>query len=196
VKTKSDVCRQEHIASTAMSPQTTAAVVGSQGTIDQVNGSLPHSSIPTGADRVQMIPNMPNAGQPPGVGYIQLRGVQTMTVVSDDPPHDNIAALDNTRMSTGQIDSREQLVNGREVGPIDAVSLPLSMITSLHGIMLDLDPCRFRAELTWPLPSADPIALYDNVIRPMLGHESVLRRAEVRVSGRGLHVRANASQTA
>jgi len=62
------------------------------------------------------------------------------------------------------------------------------MITSLYGIMIDLDPRLFREQLTWPLSPSDPISLYENLIHPMLLRDPVLRRAEVRLSGQGLHV--------
>jgi hypothetical protein len=85
-------------------------------------------------------------------------------------------------------DHREQLCNGGQVGPIEQVSLPEAMITSLRGILLDLDPARFRPEQVPLDVLANPARFYELVISKMLARHPVLAKAEVRVSGRGLHV--------
>jgi hypothetical protein len=85
-------------------------------------------------------------------------------------------------------DHREQLVNGRECGPVTAVALPESMITSLHAVMLDIDPDLFRADRLPEGATGNPVMMYEGFIGPVLGRHSLYRRAEVRDSGRGLHV--------
>ena len=85
-----------------------------------------------------------------------------------------------------RVDEREQLVNGGEIGPIKRVSLPLDMITSLNGILLDVDPRLFRSEVA-PIRK-DPVKFYNRTLRKMLARDPTLSKAEVRVSGRGLHV--------
>jgi hypothetical protein len=87
----------------------------------------------------------------------------------------------------GDIDLREQLFNERAVGPVHAVALVVERITRLHGIMLDLDPGYLRPENKLFTPAADPKTFYENV-RPVLDRHPVLRFAEVRASGSGLHV--------
>jgi hypothetical protein len=67
------------------------------------------------------------------------------------------------------------------------VSLPVTKITSLRGLLLDFDPDRFRPELVPAEALADPARFYRQVLAPMLARHPVLSRAEVRVSGRGVH---------
>src|SRR5687768_14289784 len=86
-----------------------------------------------------------------------------------------------------RIDSREQLVNACAVGPFEAASLPLEMITSLHGIILDFDQGLFREARVPTEARSDPACFYESVIRPMLARSPVFNRAEVRSSGSGLH---------
>jgi hypothetical protein len=86
------------------------------------------------------------------------------------------------------VDARQQLCNDGNSGSITEMSLPLAMITSLRGIMLDLDPVCFREGIAPADAQAEPAMFYDRVIRKMLARDSALSRAEVRCSGRGLHV--------
>lgn len=92
----------------------------------------------------------------------------------------------NTALSP-MLDIREQLVNEGHSGPIQTVSLPEAVITSLRGILLDLDPGLFRDEVLPRKARAAPASFYAEVIRPMLQRHPVLAKAEVRDSGRGLH---------
>jgi hypothetical protein len=86
------------------------------------------------------------------------------------------------------VDAREQLANRGDVGPISAVSLPVEMITSLRGIMLDLDPQLIRAGILSKQARKDPKVFYESFVQPFLLRHPVLKRAEVRASGNGLHV--------
>jgi hypothetical protein len=90
--------------------------------------------------------------------------------------------------STSQIDLREQLVNGGEVGKVEQVSLPLEMITKLNGILLDVDCGKFRKVIAPLAVRSNPRQFYLTVLRPILARHAVLSKAEVRVSGTGLHV--------
>lgn len=83
---------------------------------------------------------------------------------------------------------RKQLVNRQEEGPIEAVSLPEPMITSLHGILLDIDPEWLRDDLAPLHVRTTPKLLWEQVAGPLLANHPVFDRAEVRSSGRGLHV--------
>ena len=80
------------------------------------------------------------------------------------------------------VDLREQLVNGGAVGPITEVSLPEPMITSLRGILLDFDPSLYRKAV------ADPKLFCGDLVERWLSRHPVFQKAEVRSSGRGLHV--------
>jgi hypothetical protein len=84
------------------------------------------------------------------------------------------------------VDAREQLVNDGKIGRITDVSVPLEMITSLQGILLDVDPLRYRREVA-PIRQ-DPRKFYERTLSKMLARHPVLSKAEVRVSGQGLHV--------
>lgn len=90
--------------------------------------------------------------------------------------------------SSELVDQREQLVNSGDVGPIERVSLPVEMTTSLRGILLDVDPGMFKPPWGDSNQVVDPTSFFNRVIEPMLARNAVLAKAEVRVSGRGLHV--------
>lgn len=98
---------------------------------------------------------------------------------SDNPP---IAA------SLDRVDLRESLCNDPRMGPITQVQLPEDMITRLRGIMLDIDPDILRADLLPAGAAEDPRLLLAKVVRPWLDRHPLLQAAEVRCSGRGLHV--------
>jgi hypothetical protein len=87
-----------------------------------------------------------------------------------------------------KVDLREQLVNNGEVGEIGEVSIPADMITSLRGIMLDLDPKLLRCKIVPKEIRDKPKEFYDQVVSHWLGRHAVLKKAEVRVSGQGLHL--------
>jgi hypothetical protein len=83
-------------------------------------------------------------------------------------------------------DLREQLVNGRETGTFAEVQLPRERVTTLHGILLDLDPQLYRPGNPVFPPAADPRAFFEQV-RPVLDRHPLARHAEVRKTGTGLH---------
>jgi hypothetical protein len=87
-----------------------------------------------------------------------------------------------------RIDLREQPFNGREVGPIGRVQLPVENITVLHGIVLDVDPPIFRSAPLTAGAQKGPRAFYRETVSKWLGRHRVLRQAEVRSTGRGLHI--------
>jgi hypothetical protein len=84
------------------------------------------------------------------------------------------------------VDVRESLCNDRRTGSIAGVSLPLARITRLHGIMTDLDP-KVLAPGNMLFPPADDPAQFFHNIRAALDRHPLLRDAEVRSSGTGLH---------
>jgi hypothetical protein len=84
-------------------------------------------------------------------------------------------------------DLREQLFNDRLQGPFAQVQVPAERITRLHGILLDIDPEHLRPGNGWFEPDAVPEKFHKN-IRPVLNRHPLLQHAEVRNSGRGLHI--------
>jgi hypothetical protein len=85
------------------------------------------------------------------------------------------------------LDAREQLCNDRRTGSIYDVQLPTERVTRLHGIMIDLDPGLLLPSNPYFPPADDPRAFYQ-AISPVLSRHPLARQAEVRASGRGLHV--------
>lgn len=101
--------------------------------------------------------------------------------------------MNNKKSSSRQspdsnVDLREQLVNGGAAGPMTKVSLPEVNVTSLRGILLDIDPKLFKANIMGEDVPSDPVAFGNTIIVPMLKRHDVLHRAHVRHSGTGLHV--------
>ena len=84
------------------------------------------------------------------------------------------------------VDRREALWNEAVTGPAGLIQLPTERITRLRGILLDLDPKRLRPDNTLFPPADDPRQFYEN-IRPVLARHPLVRHAEVRASGTGLH---------
>src|SRR5262249_53490505 len=86
------------------------------------------------------------------------------------------------------VDLREQLVNGGAVGQVIAVSLPEAMITSLRAVVRDFDPSLYRREYVSRKALADPKLFCRDLVERWLSRHPVFQKAEVRSSGRGLHV--------
>lgn len=86
------------------------------------------------------------------------------------------------------VDIYEQLVNQRETGPLQTVSISSELITHLHGIMFDIDPKNFHKSNIIPEVPIEPREFYETVLKAWLGRNPVLSKAEVRISGTGLHV--------
>jgi hypothetical protein len=93
-----------------------------------------------------------------------------------------------TKLKKRQTDLRKQLFNSGKVGPMGRVSLPLEMVTTLLGILLDLDSRMFRDEIASAKVRSNPKKFYNVVVQPLLVRHPVLSKAEVRNSGRGLHI--------
>lgn len=86
------------------------------------------------------------------------------------------------------VDVRKQLFNRQEVGPIERIQLLAVNITSLHAILYDIDPHMYRNEIATEKVRSSPRLFFAEVLEPLLQRDDVLRRAEVRDSGTGLHV--------
>ena len=86
------------------------------------------------------------------------------------------------------VDLREQPYNQRETGPIERVQLPAALITTLHGVVFDIDLNLFRNDTKLFALDSTPKRFYEKALAIWLSRDPALARAEVRDSGRGLHV--------
>jgi hypothetical protein len=93
----------------------------------------------------------------------------------------------NMLSTTLPADAREQFFNGRSVGHIHEVATRLAEITTLYALMVDLDPGTLHAGNRYFPPVDDPVGFWHGV-KPVLDRHPILHDAEVRVSGRGLHL--------
>jgi hypothetical protein len=85
------------------------------------------------------------------------------------------------------VDAREALCNEGAVGPAGAVQVPTDRVTRLNGLMLDLDPKLLAPGNPLFPPAADPREFLERVAA-VLDRHALLRHAEVRSSGGGLHL--------
>jgi hypothetical protein len=83
------------------------------------------------------------------------------------------------------LDLREQLYNDRQSGPADRIQLPREAVTRLWGLMIDLDPDILKPNPWFP-PAETPEAFHTG-IAPALERHHILRYAEIRFTGQGLH---------
>src|SRR5262249_53076581 len=84
-------------------------------------------------------------------------------------------------------DIRQALFNDQAQGPAARIQVPREGITTLRGILLDLDPDRLVAGNPYFPPATDPRAFYAGV-NPVLQRHPLARNAEVRATGTGLHL--------
>jgi hypothetical protein len=86
-----------------------------------------------------------------------------------------------------EVDIREALYNDCRIGPASLIQLPLERITSLSGFAIDLDPGLIRPDNGLFQPSDDPRTFLER-IEPVLSRHPLLRHAQVRATGSGLHL--------
>jgi hypothetical protein len=84
-------------------------------------------------------------------------------------------------------DLREQLVNEQRTGTFAEVQLSAERVSTLHGILFDLDPELYDPSNTLFRPDKDPKIFFQN-ITSLLDRHFLAGTAEVRASGTGLHV--------
>jgi hypothetical protein len=87
----------------------------------------------------------------------------------------------------GQVDSREALYNDNPVGLAGVIQVPAERITTLLGIVADLDPKLLIPGNPLFPPDPDPRKFHAS-IRPVLDRHPLARHGEVRSSGTGLHL--------
>jgi hypothetical protein len=91
-----------------------------------------------------------------------------------------------TQPASNELDTRETLYNEPRNGPAHEIQMPLERITSVRGLLFDIDPRLYRADN--PLfPPADDLRTFLAQIEPVLNRHPLARHAEVRNSGTGLH---------
>lgn len=86
-----------------------------------------------------------------------------------------------------RFDIRESLANDRKQGPAHKISLAVAEVATLHGILIDLDQKCLRPGNSLFPPATDPEEFHRG-IAPVLERHPLLRNAEVRASGTGLHL--------
>lgn len=87
-----------------------------------------------------------------------------------------------------EVDLREQLANDRAIGLLHEIQLPRDEIRLLQGILYDVDVRLLKSgPLTTGLEGG-PEVFFNATVVPWLGRHPTLANAEVRDSGRGLHV--------
>jgi hypothetical protein len=87
-----------------------------------------------------------------------------------------------------QVDLREQLFNDGKIGKVKEISTQEDLITSLRGVLLDIDLCLLASSWLVPDPTITPAEFYSKNVAIWLTRHPVLCKAEVRCSGSGLHV--------
>lgn len=85
-------------------------------------------------------------------------------------------------------DEREAIFNGRERGPAHAIERPVDEIAAISGFMNDLDLKLLNPEVLGESALASPAAFYEQHVRHWLDRDPVLRKAQVRDTGGGVHV--------
>lgn len=88
---------------------------------------------------------------------------------------------------TATVDLREQLFNGGLFGSIKTVQLSTERIMQVRGVLYDIDPRMLLQSSILPEVPTDPKEFYIVVAEPWISRHDVLRKAEIRSSGRGLH---------
>jgi hypothetical protein len=99
--------------------------------------------------------------------------------------HDSAIA----QADAGNVDVRERLFNGGECDPKwQEVSRTIEEVTYLRGILFDIDPCLYQPSCLVSDPGASAADFYRDTVADWLQRIPILQKAEVRCSGRGLHV--------
>lgn len=97
-------------------------------------------------------------------------------------------AGDTRNGSPGVNDERESLVNDRRHGPANQITPKVEEVASIHAFMIDID-CGILDPAVFSLGCVEsPAELYEKHVRFWLDRDPVLRKAQVRDSGHGLHI--------
>jgi hypothetical protein len=85
-------------------------------------------------------------------------------------------------------DQREALFNGGRIGTASEIAVTVQEATALRGILLEIDLECLRVGPVIKKPLRDGRELFAEVGRTWFHYHPLLRKAEVRFSGRGLHL--------
>lgn len=88
----------------------------------------------------------------------------------------------------GLNDEREATYNSRKRGPATAIATPVDQIAAINGFMIDLDLKILAPEVIGDEAAGSAEAFYKQHVAAWLDHDPVLKKAEVRDTGGGLHV--------
>ena len=87
-----------------------------------------------------------------------------------------------------KVDYRKQLFNSGKIGRIEKIQVSTERITQLNGIFFDLDLDLIKRSRLVKGKFEDPSAFYNKIVKKWLSRHPVLNKAEVRMTGKGLHV--------
>ena len=106
-------------------------------------------------------------------------GVPYMTQQRQDGP-----AVQGKR---GAFDEREALFNAGDIGTFGGIMVQAHEVTLVTGILIEIDGECLQFGGLLGEPCGDGFELYEQVVRHWLDNDPVLRKCEVRFSGRWLH---------
>ena len=86
------------------------------------------------------------------------------------------------------LSEREATFNGGERGPAHAIAKPIEQIAAIRGFMFDVDTKLLDPDVLGESAVASAEQLYEQHVRHWLDRDPVLKKAEVRDTGGGLHV--------
>lgn len=118
---------------------------------------------------------------------------KTPSPVSTDPvtgpaPTTGTPDVGHPAIPTGPQDERQQTFNDGETGPVHSVSVYTDLVTRLNEIMLDVDPQYLRPSLYAGESGTAGERLFEQPLKGWLDRHPLLKDAEVRFTGTGVHV--------
>jgi len=112
---------------------------------------------------------------------------------SVERPQDTTAPAASASRATkteapGRNDEREATYNGRKRGPATAIATPVDQVAAINGFMIDLDLKILASEVIGDEAAGSAEAFYKQHVAAWLDRDPVLKKAEVRDTGGGLHI--------
>jgi len=86
------------------------------------------------------------------------------------------------------VDLREQTFNQGHVGPVEIVATAIQQIGQIQKIMFDIDTILLALKGPFSPKGLSPQQFYQRYLLPWLNSHPVLKKAEVRFTGKGFHV--------
>ena len=107
---------------------------------------------------------------------------------ADEPPAARTGLRAANREAPGRHDEREATYNGRKRGPATAIATPVDQIAAINVCMIDLDLKLLDPKVIGDEAAGSAEVFYEQHVRHWLDRDPVLKKAEVRDTGGGLHV--------